>query len=786
MHRMIKSNARNVAQACWWRVFLLQLALACVVADLSQAQATDAPAAVANAAAPPADDQGGPGKSGLATLVEVKLPLGSGGEAPLKQIITRARDRLIAEARLRGDGRRPILVLNFISTGGAEGAGSQFETVLSLARFLESREMADVKTVAWIPRTIRGHGVLAAIACEEIVMAADAELGDASADEPADQAVSRTVVEAYREIADAKRTIPVALAVGMIDPAVEVVQIESEEGVRFLLRDEVETFRSDNEVINESVLVPAGSVARFTGREGRQFGFVKYLAAEKPDVAKALSTPVESLEVNQSLLVDWDPVMITVRGEITPGAVSQLSTLLNDNVDSGANWIGVRIDSVGGDLDACITLANQLAELDPNAVRTVAYVPVEAKGGAALIALACDQLVMAPDAVIGIGPNLAEVGRDDNRNLPPQPRRRRGFKQQREEEDPAALRASVASAEISLRSSLAAKTDRSASLLAAMIDPKIELFQYRHQESGETRWMSPEEAGELRDAANWTQGAALQAGAEPLVLRGTQALDSGIAFQTVDGFDQLERLYGVNQVAFVEPNWAMKLVHALASPGLATFLLMLGLVGMYIEMKTPGVGVGGVVAALAFLLFFWSKSLEGTATSLEIVMFVGGLVLMLIEIFVVPGVGVFGLTGGLMVIFSLVLASQTFTFPRSGAEMDEMRRSMSIVVGAGIGVIGLAIAMRRFLPKAPLFNRLVLEPPPPEERITLSHREALADYSHLVGVTGEAMTDLRPGGRALIGGQLIDVIAEGIPLDRGTPVTVVEAHANRVLVRAAT
>ena len=392
---------------------------------------------------------------------------------------------------------------------------------------------------------------------------------------------------------------------------------------------------------------------------------------------------------------------------------------------------------------------------------------------------------MAPDAAIGIGPYLAEVGRDDNRNLPPQPRRRRGFKPN-DEEDPAALRASVASAEISLRSSLAAKTDRSWSLLAAMIDPKIELFQYRHKESGETRWMSPEEASDLRDAANWTQGAALHAGNEPLVLRGTEALDAGIAFQTVDGFDQLERLYGLNQVAFVEPNWAMKLVHALASPGLATFLLMLGLVGMYIEMKTPGVGVGGVVAALAFLLFFWSKSLEGTATSLEIVMFIGGLVLMLIEIFVVPGVGVFGLTGGLMVIFSLVLASQTFTFPRSGAEMDEMRRSMSVVVGAGIGVIGLAIALRRFLPKAPLFNRLVLEPPPPEERITLSHREALADYSHLVGVTGEAMTDLRPGGRALVGGQLLDVIAEGIPLDRGTSVIVVEAHANRVLVRAAT
>ena len=100
--------------------------------------------------------------------------------------------------------------------------------------------------------------------------------------------------------------------------------------------------------------------------------------------------------------------------------------------------------------------------------------------------------------------------------------------------------------------------------------------------------------------------------------------------------------------------------------------------------------------------------------------------------------------------------------------------------------MGLAFATRKYLPKAPLFNRLVLEPPPPEERITLSHREALADYTHLIGVAGEAVTDLRPAGRALVSGQIIDVIAEGVPLDRGTAVVVVAAHAHRVLVRAAT
>jgi membrane-bound serine protease (ClpP class) len=282
---MNKSHPENAAYAFRRRLTYLALFVfaqlaATLSVSFSQAQEPAPAVADAGANAP---------QLGLAAMVEVKLPLGSGGEAPLKQMIIRTRDRLVAQSRKRGDGRRPVLVLRFDAPGESAGAGSQFETVLSLARFLESREMADVKTVAWLPDSIRGHGILAAIACEEIVMAADAQIGDAAADEPTDQAISRTVVEAYREIADAKRTIPVALAIGMIDPAVEVVQIESDEGVRFMLREEVEAYRSDNEIISERTLIPVGSVGEFTGREGRQFGFVKYLAGDKADVAKALS-----------------------------------------------------------------------------------------------------------------------------------------------------------------------------------------------------------------------------------------------------------------------------------------------------------------------------------------------------------------------------------------------------------------------------------------------------------------------------------------------------------------
>jgi membrane-bound serine protease (ClpP class) len=731
------------------------------------------------------------GAGGIAALVRIKLPLVAGSDAGLKLAITRARDQLVQDARKQADARRPTLVLEIVPGTNAEnnGAGSEFEPAYSLARLLTSRDLTDVKTVAWLPRSIQGHGVLVAMACEEIVMASDAEIGSAGVDEPAeDGGPSETVIAAYRETAGTRLTMPAALAVGMIDSSVEVVQIESGEGLRFVLRDEVEDFRRDHEVIKEDVLKPAGALARFTGREGRQFGFVKYLAAEKKDVARALAVPAESLTEDRVMMAAWQAIVIDIKGEVTAQTASQFKTLVTNRVSAGVNWVGVRIDSVGGDLPACLDIAATLASFDPNTVRTVAYVPVEARGGAAVIALACDQLVMHPTATLGAGPQAALAARaqppaaGDMRQMPPPGIGRRQRPQPPQAQDEAVQ---LAAAVASIRDSLAARTERSWSLLAAMLDARIDVANYRNKASGEERVMSGEEAAALPDAVNWNRGAGLAANNAPLALSGAQAAAAHLAWHTVDNFDQLKRLYGIERVETVEPNWALTLVHALASPGLATFLLFLGFIGMYIELKTPGVGVGGVISLLAFMLFFWANYLEGTAGSLEILMFVCGIVLLLLEVFVAPGVGIFGLTGGLMVLFSLVLASQTFVIPHTEAEFEQVTESMGLVVAAGVGMIVLALALRRFLPKAPIFNRLVLEPPAPEERITLSHREATADFSHLVGREGEAITDLLPAGKALIDEELIDVIAQGEPIDRGQAVVVVSAHANRVVVRPA-
>lgn len=701
----------------------------------------------------------------LAALVRVHLPLMGSADQALQTTIRRSRDRLLQQARAQKDARRPVLVLQLDSPPQEdETAGSQFERAFSLARFLCSREMAGVKTVAFVPHSLRGHGVLLALASEEIVMSANAMIGEAGAHEPPDNSLRETLVAAYREIAETQRTIPVALAEAMIDPSVEVLQVEAEDGTHFLSRSELDEFAADHEIVQEKVLVPAGSLAQFDGREGRQFGFVKYLAENREGLATALDVPADLLIEDETLAEAWRPVVIDISGEITPKLASRMETLLGAAVQQqGANWICVRIDSAGGDLEAGLRIASSLARLDANSVRTVAYVPTEAVGPAAVIALSCDQLATHPTAKISSVAAGRPLQKPLNKNRAAAP-----------------VNAELAAAVHTIRDSLGPRTDHSWSLLAAFIDPSIDLAKYQNKATGEVRWLSPEEVTTQKDAEAWQVVADVK---DRLAFNGQEAQQQGLAWRTVDTFDELKQQFGLQgEIPNPQPNMALEFVEALATPELAMILLMVGFAGIYIELRTPGMGAGAFIGAVALLLFFWSKYLHGTAGWLEVLLFVAGFCFVLLEVFVLPGFGIFGLGGGAMMLASLVLASLTFVRPHSEVELEELAQSVGMVALSGLGVMAFIVVSRRYLPQAPVFRNMVLEPPKEDEE--LIQREAIVDYSTLIGAKGHAATDLRPAGKARINHELVDVIAEGEPLDSGTPVVVVEARGNRVVVRS--
>jgi membrane-bound serine protease (ClpP class) len=667
---------------------------------------------------------------------------------PLRLPISGTRDTLVRGAILRQldrlEGRLPqrgLLVLRFDAEAD-DAAASDFGRALDLARFLTSPRLSGVKTVAWLPAGAQGHAVLVALACDEIVMAPDAVLGPAAA---AESGVDEAMRAAYREIASRRRTVPPPVAVGMLDPAVEVLRVSTDDGEEFVTRDGLQAVKDRVAVVNVEPLAPAP--VSLAGRRARELGFVSKLAGSPAELARGLGIDERALAGDPSLEGGWQGVQVTLAGVIGPDAVARTRGRIERAVADGANFVCLRIDSAGGVPEQSLVLANWLSGLDAARVRTVAWVPNEARGDAALVALACDELVMKPTAVLG-GEGAAAL---DERLAEP--------------------------LVVAWRGGVARLRDRPWSLPLPTVVPGLSVSRAEQQGTGRVEYFSAAELAGRKDRDDWRLGPELGTG--PLRLDGRRAEEVGLATHLADDFAGLKRAYGLEgDVALSEPTWADELLAALASPGLAWILLLVGMAGLYIELKTPGIGFGGFLSMVAFIIYFWSQYLHGTSGWLEVMLFLAGLICVLAEIFVLPGFGVLGLGGGLLVIASLVLASQSFVVPMNDYQMRQMQWSLLGMLGATAGVGLLAILVQRWLPATPGLRSVLLQPPPEP---AFDDGEALAD---LVGAEGTTTSRLAPAGKARIGGEVRDVTSEAALVEPGVAVQVVAVRGGRLVVRA--
>lgn len=765
-----------------------------------------------------AEDQPSEAKRSV-SLLRIRLPLTGNSDRLYQGQIRRAVDRLLASNQT--SQARPLLVLELVPS--ETGEATEFERSLRLARYLMNSDLAGVKTLAYLPRSIEGHAVLVALACEEIAMAPDARIGLAGKTEDASRPVEPSLLAGYRQVAETRRTAPTAVALAMVDRQAELTRVESDAGIEYVLADELEAVRNEKAVLSEDLLTSSGELAWFSGREAREIGFVSYLATDRKSLARSLSLSSEQLKEDLAAREAWRPVMIDVEGPLTRSLGRRIEILIGDEIDKrGTNWFGLRIDSTQGDWQAALRLSQIVAELGGEQAHTVAYVTRRAEGPAALLALSCQELVMQEGAVLvgdsgaernpmkddGVlvreadpeedskeGPNdeLEVANNKDKAKDDKKPGRRLGdgFKKPEPPKPPQLLErdaretAQLTEAIVStIREELAPETNRSWSLLASVVDKELQVGSYRNRETGEVRFLCEAERNELADPRAWQTGESLVEAGEPLQLAADKAQSTNIASEVVEQFDDLTAMYGFTEVPrTAKPNWALELVEALASPGFAGLLLVLGALGIYIEISSPGVGIGGFIATLALVLFFWSKYLDGTADWLEVLLFVTGLLFVMIELLVLPGLGIFGLGGAVLMIVSLILASQTFVLPKTEAQLDELRDSLAVIAGSGIVCLGIGMVLRQYLPRSPLFRRMMLLPEEEADRIEMETRESLAHYEHLVGQIGVTTTPLLPSGRAEVAGEIVDVITEGEAIDRGEAIEIVSAKSTRVVVR---
>jgi membrane-bound serine protease (ClpP class) len=287
--------------------------------------------------------------------------------------------------------------------------------------------------------------------------------------------------------------------------------------------------------------------------------------------------------------------------------------------------------------------------------------------------------------------------------------------------------------------------------------------------------------------------------AETLLTVGTNVAHKiGLAKSVYSTLDELTAARHLNVLATLGPTWGEGLVTWLGSSGVRLVLLIAFFVSLYIAVHVPGSGPPEAVAMFTLCLFLGIPLLTGFAQWWEIVVIVIGLGLLALEMFVIPGFGVPGILGLILLFGGLLMTfvpaepgRSPFSLPHMDATWESIQRGLLVMLGALVGSILISWWVRRYLPKLPYFNRLILTNVAGGGGV-MATNPTLGDATPVwpgLSAIGTTVTDLLPGGTArfqddVVGTERsVHVISDSGFIPKGSKVFVREVGGNRVVVR---
>lgn len=338
-------------------------------------------------------------------------------------------------------------------------------------------------------------------------------------------------------------------------------------------------------------------------------------------------------------------------------------------------------------------------------------------------------------------------------------------------------------------------------LLKAMVTAQIDVFRVRNLQTGRYEFFEGDRLPQDPNLYDVKGAEEIDGKEELLTLTAPKALEYGIARAVVGNrAEALAFLAKRDGVAFagepqvLETTWSEELVSWLNSPGVMAVLVMLALLGVYIEFSTPGFGLAGIVALICFATIVGSKYLVGMANWVEILLLFIGVLLLLVEIFVLPGfgiAGILGIIGILLGLFGMLIRNppDELPWPETTGDWQSLSSgAISLAIGFA-GFLVLAWIASRYLPRLRFMSGLVLEPNPTPSggpgRVSMTAPPESVESGVCVGDVGEVVAKLRPAGKARFGDALVDVVATGEFLDKGTRVEIIAINGSRVVVKRA-
>jgi membrane-bound serine protease (ClpP class) len=459
--------------------------------------------------------------------------------------------------------------------------------------------------------------------------------------------------------------------------------------------------------------------------------------------------------------------VIPIQGEIDRSLVVFIRRGIERAEEGGADILLFDINTFGGRVDSALQIATLIGSAEP--METIAYITTgpESTGvswsAGALISFSTNRIFMAPGTSLGAAAPVLMGA-----------------------EGPEAASEKVVSALRAQMAALAEKNGYPTSIARAMVDEDIELREVYIDD--ELRVLTAEEIQDvLREAKKTGQvveeGKLISPAGKLLTLTAMEMERYGVSSGTLSRRDELFEFLELQDphVFDLDESPSDKVVGFLTGSAFTSILIMMGLVALFIEITSPGFGIPGTIAIICFAIVFASYALLGTVSSLELILFVLGLVLLILEIFVIPGFGVAGISGIALIVGSLVLSMQGFVLPDFEWQRDLFRRNILVVSLSTVSSIIIFGILAYSLPQMKLFNRLTLRAAQSaEEGFTVQTKE---EESKFLGKRGVTITKLRPVGKAEFDGEPLYVETEGEFVESGQQVEIIEVSGNRMIVR---
>ncbi|SDU49450.1 NfeD family protein [Desulfobacula phenolica] len=449
--------------------------------------------------------------------------------------------------------------------------------------------------------------------------------------------------------------------------------------------------------------------------------------------------------------------VIPVFGTVEPGMAAYVKRALEEIKDETDAVFVFKLDTFGGRVDAALEIVDTISNVPKG--KTIAFVEKRAISAGALIALSSNLLFMKNHTIIGDCAPIIQT--------------QEGQKMAGEKIQ-TVLRARFRA--------LAKKNNYPVVLAESMVTIDMEVYQV--EIDGQKKFMDKKAYDDLteKQKKKITSKKTIVAKGELLTMDDVEALDLGFSQKSVKSIEQALSFAGYDSidVITIEESWSESLVRFL-QPFLPV-LMLIGIGAIYTEIKAPGFGIPGFIGITCLGLVFFNQYLVGLADYTELLLLLIGVLLLGVEVFVLPGFGIAGISGLAVIAVGLVLSFQQFVVPDPSFPWEGrlLMKNLALVLGSFMFAFFISLFMIRFV--LPLFSKLV-KGPYLEETLSHSHVDATTDLNIKPGDTGTAHSFLRPSGKVLIHNKKIDAITRGEFIDQGTPVIIDKIDQNRVIVK---